>query len=636
MPLAAVRAACILLAAAALAPGAGAQDFGVLRDTRPANPAANLAPELVPAERLQPRLLIAGDSWAQYMWDDASHNELFDRYGHAEKRAVSRSLTSDPGPGYAGPEYAISGSEARHWADAASYPWIANLVAALEAHPTVDRVLLSIGGNDVLAGRSGGGWYKQMDLDAPGAEAALFEQLRLNTLAVVDAALAVRPELRVILSSYDYPNFNTGFWCFAYACPKRRDLSRDPDAALITDAELNAMMVTIEQHRVGWTHAHPRTDFDHAVGLMHHVYGDGVSPPLALPRPGRTPPDYAPFPGGNPQRPSLRSNFRSAPDPIHLSLDGYRHKIAHEIEGAFLPLYRGNAAMTFVSLGGSEDGWTDGAAVGTSAIRLGDNGAAPLRGLVSFDTAALPDDAEVTGARLYLTRESLTGVNPLGSGAPLGFPVVDVATGTFGSAAVEAGDAAAPASAADAGWVIGSAAANGYALAIELKPAGCAAVNRSGRTQLRIRFPQTGGGAGADYVALSDGDVTTLPAGFPTLASYMGSAAPFLDVSYTLPVAAGEPAAGAARLLPASPNPFRASTSLRFELSRPGPVRLEVFDVRGARVATLAEGESFAAGGHARSWDGRDRHQRVVAPGLYVVRLAAGAEVRTSRLIRVR
>ena len=624
----------LALAAGCAAAPAFSQDFRVLRDRRPPDPSANLAPTLVPGELIAPRLLIAGDSWAQYMWDDGSHNEIFDRFGHAEKRALSRSLASYPGPGYAGPEYAISGSEARQWVDAANYPWIANMVADLQASPTIDRVLLSIGGNDVLAGKSGGGWYKDMDLDVPGSEAALFDRIRDHTLQIMDAALAVRPGIRVILSSYDYPNFNTGFWCFVYACPKRRDLSRDPNNALITDAELNAMMVEVEGDRIGWTNAHARTDFDHAVGLMHHFYGDGVSPPLTLPRPGQVPPSYHPFPGGNPQRPSLRANFRSDPDPIHLDVEGYEYKIAHETEGIFLPLFRGNAAATFFSVGGGEDGWTDGAALGTTAIRLGDDGAAPLRGIVSFDTSALPDDAEITQARLYLTREGATGTNPFSSGA-LGTPVVDVRTGTFGAPALEIADAGAAASATDAGWVIGSGLANGFALGIELKPAGLAAINRTGRTQFRVSFPQVGSSTGADYVAMSDGDVTAPPSGFPSLAAYMGTSALFLDVAYTIPVAVGERPRPGARVLPASPNPFRLSTSVRFELSRSGPVRLEIFDVRGARMAALLDGEVLPAGGHARAWDGRAESGRLVPAGIYLVRLTTEGGTWVGRLARL-
>ncbi len=624
----------LVLAAAGSAGPAAAQDFRVLRDTLPPDPAANLAPALVPAELLTPRLLLAGDSWAQYMWDDGSHNELFDRFGHGEKRALSRSLGSDPGPGYTGPEYAISGSEARQWADTANYPWIANVVAELQANPTIDRVLLSIGGNDLLAGKSGGGWYKQMDMDVPGSQAALFDRIHGHTLQIMDAALAVRPGLRVILSSYDYPNFNTGFWCFVYACPKRRDLSRDPDNALVSDQELNAMIVAVEQNRIAWTNAHAGSNFDDGVGLMHYFYGDGVAAPLTLPRPGQVPPDYSPFPGGNPMRPSLRSNFRNDADPIHLDVEGYEYKIVSEIEALFLPLFRGDAAATFFSIGGGEDGWTDGAAMGTTAIRLGDNGAAPLHGIISFDTSSLPDNAQITQARLFLTREGGTGTNPFTSGA-LGTPTVDVQTGTFGAPAVEVSDADAPATASNAGWAIGSVLANGWALGVELKSVGLATINPTGRTQFRVSFPQVGSSAGADYVAMSDGDVTAPPAGFPTLAAYMGTSAPFLDVAYTLPAAVGETPSVGGRVLPASPNPFRLSTSVRFELSQAASVRLEIFDVRGARVAVLMEGNVLPAGGHASTWDGRDHAGRLAPPGIYLVRLEAGGKTWAGRVVRL-
>ena len=50
------------------------------------------------------------------------------------------------------------------------------------------------------------------------------------------------------------------------------------------------MMVQIESNRIGWANADPRVEFDNSVGLMHYFYGDGVTGPLLLPRPGTTPP----------------------------------------------------------------------------------------------------------------------------------------------------------------------------------------------------------------------------------------------------------------------------------------------------------------------------------------------------------
>jgi hypothetical protein len=636
--LAALGAASAGVPAAAAAPPpdpstAPRADFRALEHPQVVNPEANLAPLNVPAQYVTPRLLLAGDSWAQYMWDDGSHNDIFDRFGFQDRTAVSISLGSDPGPGYTGNAYAVSGSEARQWVDTANFPYIANMVAALQASPTIDRVLLSIGGNDVLAGKSDGGWY--MGLDVPGSEAALFDSIHAHTETIIGAALAVRPDIRVILSSYDYPNFNTGvLTCWIYACPERQNLSRDPVNALITDAELNGMMVTVEGNRIAWTNADPRADYDDGVGLMHYWYGDGTNPPLTLPKPGQVPPDYLPFPGGNPARPTLRSNFRNSADPIHLNVAGYQYKIAAETDALFLPLFRGDAAQTFFSRGGSEDGWTDGVTTGTAGIRLGDNGTTRLWGLVSFDTSNLPDDATVTHARLFLTRKAATGTDPFTSGA-LGTPTVDVATGTFGGAAVETGDATAPATAAAAGYVAGSAKANGYALGVELDGAGLAAINLQGLTQFRISFPMTGSSSGVDDVTMSGGNDTAPPSGFPTLAAYMGTSAPFLDVSYSLPVGIGEDQARLARMLPASPNPFRASTSVRFDLRERTAVRLRVIDVRGRRVATLLDGEYLDAGGHAVAWNGKDDAGRPVAPGVYVVTLEAGALRAAGRLVRL-
>jgi flagellar hook capping protein FlgD len=615
---------------------AAAQSPKVLEHWAPINPYANTLPPSLAPGVAHPWVLLAGDSWAQYMWDDGSHNDIFDRYGHAEKRALSRSLGSDPGPGYTGPEYAISGSEARQWVDTAHYPWIANMVADLNANPTIDRVLLSIDGNDMLAAKSGGGWYKDMDLDVPGSEQALFNTIHNNTVTIMNAALGVRPDLHVVLSSYDYPNFNTGIWCFLYACPKRQDLARDPTNDPITDQEINGMMVTMEGIRIGWVNAMSRVDYDNSVGLMHYFYGDGTptGPPLTLPRPGTVPPNYTPFPGGNPQTPTLRANFRSAPDPIHLNLAGYQYKIIQETEALFFPHFRGNALATFYSRGGSEDGWTTGSTTGTTGILLGDNGPSVYYGIVSFDTSSLPDDATITNARFYFTRSALTGVNPFSSGA-LGIPRVDVMNGTFGVAAVEASDAFAAATASNAGFLAGSATSNGYAVGVELTGAGLTAINLTGTTQFRMSFPNVGSGSGADAVTFYDGDNTAPLTGFPTLSAYMGTSRPFLDVSYTRPTGVGGDAiVQGPRLLPSSPNPFRASTSLRFELDAPTHVTLRIYDISGRLAATLLD-RMMEAGGHVETWDGTDVHGQSAAAGMYVAVLEAGNNRRTERLVRL-
>ncbi len=633
-------AAALLLAGTLFAgSAASAQDRSVLEDRRPVNPDAK-APLAAPPGAV-PRVLLAGDSWAQYMWDDGSHNDIFDRFGQADKLALSRSLGSDPGPGYTGPEYAISGSEARQWVDTANYPWISNMVAALQANPTIDYVMLSIDGNDMLAGKPDGGWYKDMDLDVPGSEAALFDRIHQDTQAIIDSALAVRPNLKVLLSSYDYPNFNVGFWCFVYACPKRRDLSRDPTNDLITDQEINQMMVTVESQRIGWVNADPRVLYDNAVGLMHYFYGDGISAPRTLPRPGETPPGYLPFPGGNPLRPTLRSNFRKPnnidADPIHLNYDGYQYKIANQTEFTFFPAFRGEPTATLFAAGGADDGWTDGTATGTEGVRVGDNGVAPVHGILTFDTSGIPDGATIETASIYILRKGAAGTDPFTSGAQ-GAPVVDVARGTFGAAAVEPGDATAPADAPDAGTVVGSARADGYAIRVDLDASGLAAINDQGLTQIRLSFPTPSPDTVADYVLFQDGDAGPPAAtGLPTVADVVGTAAPFLDVTYSVTTAVGEPGTviSGPRLYPNAPNPFSPSTRLRFTLPEAAAATVRVYDVAGRRVATLVDGP-VAAGDHELTWDGRDEAGRRLAAGMYLARLDAAGVTRTVRMVLAR
>jgi len=315
-------------------------------------------------------------------------------------------------------------------------------------------------------------------------------------------------------------------------------------------------------------------------------------------------------------------------------VQGYQYKIVQETEALFFPHFRGQALATFVSRGGNEDGWTTGSTTGTTGILLGDNGLSVYYGIVSFDTSSLPDDATIIGARFYVTRSALTGVNPFSSGA-LGIPRVDVAEGTFGGLGIEAADASAPATASNAGFLAGSATSNGYAVGVEITGSGLAAINLSGTTQFRMSFPNVGSGSGADAVTLYDGDNTAPLTGFPTLSAYMGTSQPFLDVSYTRPTGVGGDAiVQGPRLLPSSPNPFRASTSLRFELDAPTHVTLRVYDVAGRLTATLVDGR-LDAGGHVETWDGTDVHGRGAAAGVYVAVLQAGNIRRTQRLVRL-
>ncbi|MDD5087943.1 MAG: T9SS type A sorting domain-containing protein [bacterium] len=78
---------------------------------------------------------------------------------------------------------------------------------------------------------------------------------------------------------------------------------------------------------------------------------------------------------------------------------------------------------------------------------------------------------------------------------------------------------------------------------------------------------------------------------------------------------------------PPFPNPFNAVTRIRYGVDRLESVRLDVFDLQGRRVTTLADG-MHTPGRYECAWNATDR-----ASGTYFVRLAGADRARTAKLI---
>jgi hypothetical protein len=84
-----------------------------------------------------------------------------------------------------------------------------------------------------------------------------------------------------------------------------------------------------------------------------------------------------------------------------------------------------------------------------------------------------------------------------------------------------------------------------------------------------------------------------------------------------------------------APNPFTASTVIRYDLPEEAAVTVRFYDVSGRRVQELPQGVQ-PAGQHAVSWDGRDGSGRPVAAGVYFYELLAGSYRGTRRMLVVR
>ncbi len=80
------------------------------------------------------------------------------------------------------------------------------------------------------------------------------------------------------------------------------------------------------------------------------------------------------------------------------------------------------------------------------------------------------------------------------------------------------------------------------------------------------------------------------------------------------------------------PNPFNPSTSIKCYLPGKVAVTLEIFDVAGRRVATLADRE-ILKGFQLFEWDGRDANGNMSGSGVYFYRLVAGKEKISRKMV---
>ncbi|MFH2053079.1 MAG: T9SS type A sorting domain-containing protein [bacterium] len=82
----------------------------------------------------------------------------------------------------------------------------------------------------------------------------------------------------------------------------------------------------------------------------------------------------------------------------------------------------------------------------------------------------------------------------------------------------------------------------------------------------------------------------------------------------------------------AYPNPFNPVTTITFVMPAAGPAALDVFDMSGRLVRTLAR-TTFSPGPQAVTWNGNDDGGRRAASGAYFVRLETGGEISTQKIL---
>lgn len=83
------------------------------------------------------------------------------------------------------------------------------------------------------------------------------------------------------------------------------------------------------------------------------------------------------------------------------------------------------------------------------------------------------------------------------------------------------------------------------------------------------------------------------------------------------------------------PNPFNPATTIPYTIERESAVTLVVYDMAGREIRRVAEGQK-PTGSYTAVWNGADEQGFQVPSGVYLVRLQAGPDTQTKKMILTR
>ena len=190
---------------------------------------------------------------------------------------------------------------------------------------------------------------------------------------------------------------------------------------------------------------------------------------------------------------------------------------------------RGGQSGALHASSGTLDGWVleisetadkGGTMNAATTIRIGDDKAdRQYRGILSFDTSGLPDNAVISSAKLNFKKQAIGGANPFGTHGAL---YVDAVKGAFsGKSPLQPADFQALPTQPAAFTVPNKLVGGRYTAPLSAK--GLSAINKKGVTQFRLRFAKDDNDDGnADYLSIYSGNA---PA----------ASRPVLEVLYQVP-----------------------------------------------------------------------------------------------------
>lgn len=408
------------------------------------------------------RVLLIGDSWANFMWTYESMGEALRQNGFADIKENGNLM-------------AIVGMQAEVWA---SEGFIDVLKAKVKQHNKADVYVIFIGGNDVV-------WKwrrdKPADILLPYAD-----EMFKYTDEIINEILKINPEGQIVIGSYDYTNF-------AESMEVEWNPYRDQweKFGLAPPEMLNDALIFFEEYRMAYYKAknHPNIHFINNLGVVQY-YGGYPTPSIYEPY-GTLEPRTVPLPYGDKRYPN-HLNFMGnyvdlVPDAFHLNGLGYQY-IAHNMIQNFIGDYLKKDFNHSIKSVGKKDGWTSstGQAKQGDLVRVGKVNDQHHAGIFTFNTSDFPEGVTIDKGSLYLGRSYGVGRLRVGSGRTDHIEV-EMKVGHFGeNDQIESDDYDAPADFKTVGRVVGNPLKDEYKFRVDLSQEVLDAIANSEQVQFRV------------------------------------------------------------------------------------------------------------------------------------------------------
>jgi lysophospholipase L1-like esterase len=417
------------------------------------------------AETDQPKVLLAGDSWAFFMNADQTFNNVFRKWGFSNFKFVSNSTISE------------NGAQTDDFLTATK---LNEIKSQLNQNPSIEVVHLSIGGNDVL-----GEWKVSW---SPSKTDSLKTAVEQRLHAIIDSIKSFKQGIRIVWSGYTYPNFEEVIKDF-FIPAQHPFYGTWQGMEFPTFLQLNTILNDFSAEVEAFAATDPQVDFVNATGILQYTFGQ--STPLGVAPGGTYAPFSVPLPAGKPDYPSPKSSMRDyfgiAKDCFHLSAQGYEDMIDYQFQKFYHKFFMDNFYATSES--GNKTGSVSSQGAVSQLLNMGESGGAGFSTVLSFNTAAM-FDTTVSKASIFLRRENLNGANPVGS-----MLQVSIKNGNLGASAdVDASDYGDNGDASGTACVFGSNAANGNWIRIELPDQLLPHIRNNSTVQFIIAAPSGSGG----------------------------------------------------------------------------------------------------------------------------------------------